>query len=33
MTLELNEADDFTDGPWPGVVVSADNAPLFGTNF
>ena len=30
LTLQLNEADDFTDGPWSAAAVA--NAALFGVN-
>lgn len=34
MTMQLGEADDYTDGPWPGVTpVTEANPPFFGTHF
>jgi hypothetical protein len=33
MTLQLNETDDYADGPWPGAVVAEDDAVFFGCNF
>jgi len=33
MTLQLGEADDFTDGPWTASVVQPNNAIFFGSNF
>jgi len=33
MTLQLGEADDFTDGPWTAPVVQSTNATFFGSNF
>lgn len=34
ITLQLGEADDFVDGPWPSApAASADNAVFFGANF
>lgn len=32
MTLQLGEADDYADGPWPEAVF-AENATFFGSNF
>lgn len=33
ITLQLGEADDFTDGPWPAAPTATDqNAVFFGTN-
>jgi hypothetical protein len=33
MTLQLDEADDFTDGPWAAAPVSGDNLTGFLSNF
>jgi hypothetical protein len=34
ITLQLGEADDFTDGPWPAApIVVSTNAPFYGSNF
>lgn len=33
ITLQLGEADDFADGPWPSAQAPVEaNAPFFGTN-
>jgi hypothetical protein len=32
LTLELNEADDYADGPWEEIAADT-NAPFFGANF
>ena len=33
MTMQLNEADDFADGPWAASPAAAPDAVFFGTNF
>jgi len=33
ITLQLGEADDYADGPWPEGGVVAENATFFGSNF
>jgi hypothetical protein len=33
LTMQVNETDDFTDGPWPAAAAATENAPFFGTNF